>query len=247
MRKTKSKTDPNIENKADPNIHNKAAPEAELPSLRAALEPLVAPNPAIPLTVAQANVAAANPGIFSLANIRVDQNFAVTPGLVDLPLKPSVRKPGKQEFFMVHPDPAYTLPVALLLDESEDKMPYLLVGGIHNQLPGEYRLVNLHLAVTTQGTSLIIPATIPGWNNEAPNSWHLSLANAIEMAKKGWTRIRAVKSAGGYQITIADGALAAVAPKWPREPLIKLIELGFADKVIADLQHPLLQRLSGHA
>jgi hypothetical protein len=239
MRKTKSKTDPNIE--------NKAALEAELPSLRAALEPLVTPNPAIPLTVAQANVAAANPGIFSLANIRVDQDFASTPGLVDLPMKPIVRKPGKQEFFRVHPDPTYTLPVAILLDETEDKTPYLLVGGIHLQLPGEYRRANLHLAVTTQGTKLIVVATIPGWNGEAPNSWQLSLANAIEVAKTNWTRMRSVKSAGGYQLTLADGALAAYAPKWPPESFETLIGLGFADKVITDLQHPLVQRLFGHA
>jgi hypothetical protein len=73
------------------------------------------------------------------------------------------------------------------------------------------------------------------------------MENAIETAKGGWTRMRAVKSAGGYQLTIADGALAAAKPKWPTEPFEKLIELAFADRYVDNLQHPLVQRLFGLA
>jgi hypothetical protein len=201
----------------------------------------------IPPTVAQVNVAAAQDPFADLANIRVDQNFASTPGLKNLLTLVPVRRPGKQEFFRVNPDPAYRLPVAVLIDEeNSDKDIYLLLGGIHTQLPGEYRLVNLRLTVSLQGTIAIWPVTIPGYNGERPNSWHLSAENAALQAETQWVRMRAIKSAGGYQLTVADGAFAQQEPRFPTETFGELLRTAFAGKTIDNLQHPLVQRLFGH-
>jgi hypothetical protein len=245
MRKSKSK--PGALG-SDPNVENKAAPEAELLSLRAALEPLVTPNQAIPPTIAQANVPAANP-FADLANIRVDQTYASTPGIQTLRNIIPVRRPGKQEFFQVNPDPAYRLAAALLIDESdEDRVPYLLVGGIHTQLVGEYKLATLRLTIgLTSDVVSIWPVIIPGWNGERPNSWHLSAENAAVMAETQWVRMRPVKALGGYQLSVADGAFSKRQPVWPTEPFGELLQTAFNGKVIDNLQHPMIQRLFGHA
>jgi hypothetical protein len=177
----------------------------------------------------------------------VDQNFTTTPGLKVLRTIIPVRRPGKQEFFRVNPDPAYRLAAAILVDDTEDKETYLLMGGIHHQLPGEFRLVNLRLTLSIQDVVAIWPVVIPGYNGESPNSWHLSAENAASIAEKQWVRMRSVKALGGYQITVADGAFAKKNPEWPTEPFSELLKTAFAGKYIDSLQHPLLQRLFGHA
>jgi hypothetical protein len=204
-------------------------------------------KPVIPPTVAQMNVAAAQDPFADLANIRVDQNFATTPGVKDLLTLVPVRRPGKQEFFRVNPDPRYRVLAAVLIDEeNSDKETFLLMGGIHTQLPGEFKLVNLRLTVSLQGTIAIWPVTIPGYNGERPNSWHLSAENAALQAETQWIRMRAVKAAGGYQLTVADGAFAQHEPRWPTVPFGELLRVAFAGKCIDNLQHPLVQRLFGH-
>jgi hypothetical protein len=192
-------------------------------------------------------VAAAQDPFANLANIRVDQNFASTPGLRDLLTLVPVRRPGKHEFFRVNADPAYRLPAAVLIDEeNSEKDTFLLMGGIHTQLPGEYKLVNLRLTVSLLGTTAIWPVTIPGYNGERPNSWHQSAENAALQAETQWVRMRAVKTAGGYQLTVADGAFAKQEPRWPMVPFVELLKVAFAGKYIDNLQHPLVQRLFGH-
>lgn len=158
-----------------------------------------------------------------------------------------VRRPGKHEFFRVNADPAYRLPAAVLIDEeNSDKDTFLLMGGIHTQLPGEYKLVNLRLTVSLQGTTAIWPVTIPGYNGERPNSWHLRAENTALQEETQWVRMRAVKAAGGYQLTIADGAFAKQEPRWPTVPFGELLRVAFAGNCLDNLQHPLVQRLFGH-
>jgi hypothetical protein len=72
------------------------------------------------------------------------------------------------------------------VDDTEDKETYLLMGGIHHQLPGEFRLVNLRLTFNMQDVLAIWPVVIPGYNGESPNSWHLSAENAALLAEKQW-------------------------------------------------------------
>jgi hypothetical protein len=159
------------------------------------------PNLAIPPTVAQANAAAVQDPFADLANIRIDQNFANTPGLEDRPSLVPVRRPGKQEYFRVNADSAYRLTAAILIDEeNSDKDTFLLMGGIHTQLPGEYKLVNLRVTVSLQGTTAMWPVTIPGYNGERPDRWHLTAENAALQAETQWVRMRADKGAGGYLV-----------------------------------------------
>jgi hypothetical protein len=224
-----------------------AAPTPELHPITPALAAAVTPNPVIPPTVAQVNVAAAQDPFADLANIRVDQNYANTPGLKTLRTIIPVRRPGPQEFFRVNPDPAYQVEAAIMQDETEDKEVYLLMGGLHAQLPGEFKLVNLRLTISMQNVLAIWPVVIPGYNGERPNSWHLSAEEAASIAETRWTRMRSVKALGGYQITVADGAFAKTEPNWPTEPFSELLKTGFTGKYIDNLQHPLIQRLFGHA
>jgi hypothetical protein len=222
-------------------------PTPELKPIAPALGAVVKPNPVISPTVAQINVAAAQDPFADLANIRVDQNFANTPGLRTLRTIIPVRRPGKQEFFRVNPDRAYRLPAAIMQDETEDKEVYLLMGGLHIQLPGEFKLVNLRLTISMQNVLAIWPVVIPGYNGERPNSWHVSAEDAASVAETRWTRVRSVKAVGGYELTVADGAFAKTEPNWPTEPFSELLKTAFAGKYIDNLQHPLIQRLFGRA
>src|SRR6516164_1360776 len=51
---------------------------------------------------------------FDLVNLRLDQNFAETVGVKKLLKTMAVRKPGRQDFIRVHPDPNYRDNLAII-------------------------------------------------------------------------------------------------------------------------------------
>ncbi len=56
----------------------------------------------------------ASTNLFNLDEIRLSQDYASTVGVKKMLTTVPIRKPGKQTFFRVHPDPDYRLPVLLL-------------------------------------------------------------------------------------------------------------------------------------
>jgi hypothetical protein len=62
-----------------------------------------------------------------LSALRLDQSYADTVGVKKLLTTVPVRKPNRQDFVRVHPDPGYRLTPAAIIEVTEDRDVYLVM------------------------------------------------------------------------------------------------------------------------
>jgi hypothetical protein len=85
---------------------------------------------------------------------------------------------------------------------------------------------------------------LPGADGKFDN-WGRSALEAAQEAKGRWVRLTANMATGMYDIYVAPADLPP--PVWPAMTFKELLRLAFKDKVIADINHPVLRRLRGEA
>jgi hypothetical protein len=86
------------------------------------------------------------------------------------------------------------------------------------------------------------PVYLPGADGKV-NEWHRAAAQAAELAMTKWVRIKANMVVKTYDIYEAVSDLSE--PVWPTQPLHELLSIGFRDKLVDNLDHPLLKRIRG--
>ena len=178
---------------------------------------------------------------FDLANLRLDQSFVESAGVKKLLTTVPVRKPGPQEFIRVHPEPHYRENLAVL-ELKDDRETYLLPPALANELPGEFYMATLYTAISRQKVVFLWPVRLPNPDGRIVE-WHRSAASAAEHAMKRWMRVKANMSLGGYEIF--EAASSIPDPEWPSSSFQELIEIGFRDRLITNLDHPAIKRLRG--
>jgi hypothetical protein len=183
------------------------------------------------------------PDPFDPASLRLDQSFAETVGVKKLLTTVPVRKPNRQDFVRVHPDPDYRLTVATI-ELKEDREVYLVTPDMASKLPGEFTPATLCTAVTRQGVLFLWPVKLPGPDGKH-NEWHRSAAEAAELAMRKWLRITANMSLGAYDMFEATGNLPD--PTWPELPFPEILKIAFRDHIVDNADHPVVQRLRGAA
>jgi hypothetical protein len=156
----------------------------------------------------------------------------------------SVRRPGRQEWVRVHPDPAMSLAAVVFVDKEERDEVFFVTPEMRDAMAGEGKPVLLVTAVTRQGAAFLWPLGLPGPDGRT-NPWWETAREAAEEAKSKWVRVASDRALGAYRIYIAEGKLSD--PVWPDVPLSRLLELGFRDRVIAGEDHPIAKRLRGEA
>jgi hypothetical protein len=75
--------------------------------------------------------------------------------------------------------------------------------------------------------------------------WHRSLGEAAERTVDRWVRVKANRSLGAYEIFL--GSPSIPEPEWPQVTFQELIRIGFKDRLIDRLDHPLITKLRGLA
>jgi hypothetical protein len=181
---------------------------------------------------------------FDIEALRLPQNFIETAGVKKLLTTVPVRKPNQHDFNRVHPDPAYRANLAVIKLRDERDETYLLTPPTASALPGEYRMASVFTAINRQGVVFLWPVMLPEPDGRV-NDWNRSAAEAAEMAMTKWIRLKASMSLGAYEIYEAQGLVAD--PKWPELPFQELLRIGFRDKLVNSLEHPLVKRLHGLA
>jgi hypothetical protein len=68
-------------------------------------------------------------------------------------------------------------------------------------------------------------------------------AGALAAGK--WVRVQANMSLGAYEVYEAAGQWAS--PEWPDMPFQQLLKIGFKERFIDGLDHPVLKRLRGES
>jgi hypothetical protein len=182
---------------------------------------------------------------FDPAALRLDQSFSADAcGVKKLLNVVPVRKPGKQDFIRVHPDPAYRLGPAAILELKDDREIYLVTPQMTTELPGEFTMATLFTTITRQGVLSVWPVRLPDPAGRT-NEWHRSAAEAAELAKDKWLRISANMSLGAYDTFVAIGDLPE--PVWPDLAFAEILRIAFRDRLVDRNDHPLIARLRGES
>jgi hypothetical protein len=179
--------------------------------------------------------------MYDPVNLRIDQTNINQIAAKKLLLTVRVKKPGKQEWFRVHPDPEYRVTVALFQEEGEsiEKETFLILPSARAYLlDNEYSLNTLYLYVTTQNNPGIWAVRLPDGRK---NDWQSTAAAAVELAMTKWVRIAANMTNRANDVFEAPGDIHT--PVWPEKSMRELIHLAFKDHVIADGNHPMIQKL----
>jgi hypothetical protein len=180
----------------------------------------------------------ANP--FRPENLRLDQSSLHAPAAKKLLTTVPVRKPNKQDFVRVHPTDMEN--VALLDFERET---YILDPKVLPELSDtEYYTATLHVAVNRQKVVFLWPVKLPG-PDAKQMEWHVSAAEAAQRAMSSWTRMAANMDLGAYEIYEATGILSE--PIWPEQSFWDLVKIAFRNRLIQDMEHPVIQKLRGLA
>ncbi len=180
-------------------------------------------------------------GAFDVSSLRLSQDFASNVGVKKALLTIPVRKPDRQWFVRVHPDPAYRFQTAVL-ELKEDREVYLVAAPLWAELPGEIVPMELFTAINRQGVLFIWPVRLPAEDGRQLE-WHRSAAEAAEMAIKTWVKVQANMGLGAYEVFEATGNLPE--PEWPGRSLDQLLRIAFKDRFIDGFDHPVLRRLRG--
>jgi hypothetical protein len=182
------------------------------------------------------------PNPFDPAVLRLDQSYADTVGVKKLLTTVPVRKPNRQDFVRVHPDPAFRLTPAAIIEVKEDREVYLVPPGMAQQLTGEFSVATLYVTINRQGVLHLWPVKLPGPDGKY-NEWHRSAGEGAERAMKKWVRVTASMSLGAYEIFEASGDLPE--PVWPDYSFEEILKIAFRERIVDSPDHPLVQRLLG--
>lgn len=178
---------------------------------------------------------------FDPEQLRISQDFSAAVGVTKALLTIPIRKPDRQSFIRVNPDPAYRIEVAML-ELKEDREIFLVDRSLINELPGEVTARLLLTTINRQGVIVLWPARLPNPEGRR-DEWCRSALEAAELAQKGWVRVVANMSLGAYEVFQATASLPE--PEWPDISFPRLLEIAFRDKFIRSLDDPAVKKLRG--
>ena len=157
-----------------------------------------------------------------------------------------IGKPKKSSFFRSHADPAYKLPVNIIeYDSGMMKEEFLVMPTVTGALVEETKPKLLVLCVDKMGTPFLWLAPRQAEDGfQRTNLWNTSALEALRLSETKWVRMSANMAEGAYTIHTSS---SDSAPDWPDLQLNELIKLGFGEeRVIRDMNHPVVKRLLGY-
>jgi len=183
------------------------------------------------------------PDPFDLESLRLNASFIETAGVKKLLTTIPARKPNPQEFVRVHSSSKYRadFPMIDLKDEGED---YLVRPEIVPELAGELVSKTIFTAISRQGVVFLWPVRLPA-PDDRKSEWLRSQREAAETAMTRWMRMKSNRSLGAYETFVAKSVIPE--PEWPELPFQELLRIGYRDRMITSLEHPVVKRLRGLA
>jgi hypothetical protein len=176
-----------------------------------------------------------------LAKLRLSQDFVEQAGVKKLLTTVPVRKPLTQDFVRVHPDAAFRDAFAFI-ELKDDSEQYLVMPSIAAEVATEVVMKMLYTTINRQGVVSLWPVPLPTADGRVIE-WHRSAQEAAERAIGRWIRMKSNRALGAYEIFEASDAIPD--PVWPAHSFQDLLRIGFRDRIITNLDHPVLKRLRG--
>lgn len=181
----------------------------------------------------------ANP--FDPIKLRISQRFGEGLDVRAVIASIQVRKPHRQWWIRVHPDPHMSIETCLLQNE-QDQQYYLVDPRLSPSLPGEAVATTLYSAINMSGGIFLWPVRLPNEDGQQ-HECHITAHRTAQLAQTTWIRISWDRPNSNYAVIRAQGQVPE--PAWPEADLQKLLSIGFKDRLIDDLDHPILKRLRG--
>src|SRR6516162_3971385 len=178
---------------------------------------------------------------FNLDSLRLSQNFTETAGVKKLLTTVPVRKPTRQEFVRVHPSEEYRADFPMI-ELKEDHEEFIVGRDLVGDLAGEIVLKTLFTAINRQGVVFLWPVRLPDPEGRQIE-WRRSMREAAEIGMTQWLRVKANMALGAYEMSVAESVMTE--PVWPDASYQELIKLGFRDRLITTMDHPVIKRLRG--
>lgn len=189
------------------------------------------------------SVSTENDNIFDPARLRLTQDFSSSVGVKKRLTVIQVRKPAKQEFIQVHPNPEFSIETAVL-EFKEENETYLVDPSLWNELPGELIPKILYTTLNRQGVLRLWPIRLPDEEGKL-DDWNQSALESAAIAKKSWVRVSSNRSAGMYETFEATGNHDD--PEWPDISFTDILKIAFKNQYIDDWNHPALLKLRGES
>jgi hypothetical protein len=159
-----------------------------------------------------------------------------------------VRRPGRSEFFRVHPEPEFTVD-AFVIEHMDglDRTTYWLSSEVRSvlnvELAEELRPVRLYTCISKRNVVFLWPARLPTVGSNAGRAWHESALLVAEQAKTLWVKMVGNRDLGAYDYVKARGELGE--PQWPEKSFLELLDTAFRERIITDMDHPVVRDLLG--
>ena len=181
------------------------------------------------------------PNPFDIAKLRLNPSFVETAGVKKRVTTVPVKKPSKQDFIRVRPEPEFRENFAMI-DLKDDREDYLVVPELYPELAGEVVYKTVFTAINRQGVTFLWPVRIPA-PDDRKSDWARSEREAAELAMKDWIRVKANISLGAYEVSVAESTTAE--PAWEKLTFQELIQIAFRDRIITSIDHAVVRRLRG--
>jgi hypothetical protein len=197
-----------------------------------------------PIDIAAA-APASPPDPFNAEALRLPPDFEQTAGVKKVLADVPVRSPHSQEWFCVHPDPAFrgTYGAIKLKEQGEY---YLLTGKLAAMMPpNEIITVTIYTVMTKAGVLLLWPVRLPATAGRRSDRWATSAHEAALEAMEHRIKMVANMAGGFYERHISRIPIEDSPPAWPELPFFELLRLGFVKegRFVSDMDHPVIKLL----
>ena len=139
---------------------------------------------------------------YDLARLRVNPEGMEALGVKKLLTTVPVRKPNKQDFIRVRPEPQHRETLALI-ELRDDRETFVVDLGAVAEMQAECYLATLFTCVNRLGSLFLWPVKVP--TGGRVSDWHASAARAAQHAMRTWVRVGADMDLGAYAIYEASG------------------------------------------
>jgi hypothetical protein len=185
---------------------------------------------------------AAPPDPFDLASLRLGADYGAGLGVKKVIATIPVRKPGKQEWFRCRPGDDWRIQTCIFESEGE-RETYLVSPSLWAELDAEIRPILLATCINRAGDLFLWPCKIPRADGRS-NAWNDSALRIASAAETRWVRMTS-NPAGYYQHF--EPATDLPDPEWPALALQEIVRIAFRDRMVSDLDHPLVRQLRGQS
>jgi hypothetical protein len=179
-----------------------------------------------------------------LEQFRINQDFASHIHTRKTAVTVSVRRPDRQHWICIHPGSDWRASVAVLEDKVNQRT-YIVIPQIVPEVTADLVPKLLVTYATKQGTTSLWPVRMPDEAGRL-DTYSESALSIIEQYAGQWIRVLPNQIDRCYDV-LETPTIELPAPKWPEGGFRHLFALAFKNRVIDNINHPVLKVLRGES